>query len=327
MRVIPSIEPYEEAQLIPSTPVLVSYRGSIAHGMHNPHDEGGIDDIDLMAVYIPPLSQYFGIARALAKGHDVKLREWDVAAYELRHYTHLLCQANPNVMASLWLKPEMYLRIERAGQALIDNRKAFLSLRAYYSFVGYAHGQLKRMTAYHEQGEDACCEGQEYHSEGCKLRESRGRGSVKKYATGFMGAKRKALVEQFGYDTKNAAHCIRLLRMGCDLLITGALVVDRRDAGDAHELLAIKHGEWSLAEVQEEADDLFNQMEKYKDKTNLPEEPNMRVIESMLIEQLSHWHGAAAATAAQAMLMRDNPPPLGYRADKSKEELEKLTNG
>jgi len=52
-----------------------------------------------------------------------------------------------------------------------------------------------------------------------------------------MGAKRKSLVEKFGYDTKNAAHLILLLRMGIEFLSVGVLHVKRHDA---QELLEIK---------------------------------------------------------------------------------------
>lgn len=57
-----------------------------------------------------------------------------------------------------------------------------------------------------------------------------------------MGERRKALVRRHGYDTKNAAHLIRLLRMGIEFLQSGELLVDR-SGHDAGELLAIKRGE------------------------------------------------------------------------------------
>ena len=65
-------------------------------------------------------------------------------------------------------------------------------------------------------------------------------------STGRMGAKRKELVEKFGYDTKNASHLIRLLKMGIEALTTGELLIERPDN---NMLLEIKRGEWKLERV------------------------------------------------------------------------------
>lgn len=45
-----------------NTPILVGYRGSIAHGMYvPPKNPTSIDDKDLMSVCIPPLDFYLGL--------------------------------------------------------------------------------------------------------------------------------------------------------------------------------------------------------------------------------------------------------------------------
>jgi len=62
-----------------------------------------------------------------------------------------------------------------------------------------------------------------------------------------MGTKRKMLVEKYGYDCKNAAHLIRLLRMGVEFLKDGRLYVMREDA---KQLIEIKRGEWTLEQVK-----------------------------------------------------------------------------
>src|SRR6185369_17173804 len=75
-----------------------------------------------------------------------------------------------------------------------------------------------------------------------------------RYYRGYMGDKRRGLVERFGYDTKNAAHLIRILRMGIEFLTEGTLYVEREDK---QELLNIKQGLWTLDEVKAEAERLF----------------------------------------------------------------------
>jgi DNA relaxase NicK len=49
------------------------------------------------------------------------------------------------------------------------------------------------------------------------------------YSGGYMGKKRRELVVRVGYDAKNAAHLIRLLRMGIEFLTEGTLYVERAD--------------------------------------------------------------------------------------------------
>ena len=82
-----------------------------------------------------------------------------------------------------------------------------------------------------------------------------------------LGAKRKALVEHFGFDTKAASHLIRLLRMGIEFLTDGELQVTRHV--DGPQLLEIKRGEWTLDQVKAEADRLFKLSEKTYIKSKL----------------------------------------------------------
>lgn len=54
--------------------------------------------------------------------------------------------------------------------------------------------------------------------------------------------KRAELEEKFGFDTKNATHLFRLLRMCREILETGEVIVERPDA---KELLEIRDGKMS----------------------------------------------------------------------------------
>ena len=273
----------EVAYLTPDKPVMVAWRGSVAHGMYvAPETDTGIDDKDILTVYIPDLSYYFG-TKVPPSGKDLRHKEWDCAAYEIKHFVHLLSHGNPNVLSSLWLKPEMYIHLDDAGRKLVENRHLFATKKAYHSFGGYAHGQMKRMTSFTDpEVPSSCgCEGK-FHIEGCTVQGERGRGSSKRFATGFMGAKRKGLVEKFGYDTKNAAHLIRLLYLGVEFLKTGNMTVDRRDAGDADKLLDIKKGKWLLQDVKVEAGMLFNNMREAASTSPLPEAPDTEAIDDLL---------------------------------------------
>lgn len=281
------LEPLEGFQLFPLTPIFVGYRGSQTHGTYMaPAENHGFDDTDLVVVYIPPgLECYFGL-RESERGIDKKVRQFDCAAYELRHFVRLIEACNPNLVSALWLDERHWLHATESWRALVKARDLFSSKRAEKSFRGYAMSQLLRMTAYHDRGEDTCCPGEKFHTLECPLRIEHGRGSHKKFATGFMGAKRKTLVEKFGYDVKNAAHLIRLLAMGTEFLTTGQLHVDRTGI-DADKLMAIKRGEWKIDQVNIESERLFDEMDAACDTSPLPDQPKHEQIEKLLMQILS----------------------------------------
>lgn len=238
----------EEERVLPKGLILLGFRGSIAHGMYIPNTkENSIDDKDIMGVFVSTLDHYFGLIRK--EHHEVFVKEWDAVSYELRKYVNLLVKANPNVLSLLWLEKKHYILIEPLGQLLIDNRNLFATKRAYHSFTGYAYSQLHRMTSGAFQG--------------------------------YMGDKRKRLVEKLGYDTKNAAHLIRLLRMGIEYLREGELHVQREDG---KQLLEIKNGQWSLERVKSEADHLFKRAETAYDECKLPHRPDLEKINRLLVE-------------------------------------------
>jgi hypothetical protein len=100
---------------------------------------------------------------------------------------------------------------------------------------------------------------------------------------GYMGDKRKQLVLQHGYDAKNAAHCIRLLRMCKEFLATGKLQVYREDAA---ELLEIKRGQWALERVKRHAEELFSDIKDAYEHSALPAEPDRAGVERLMINIL-----------------------------------------
>lgn len=231
--------------------VLVGRRGSEAHGTYvPPTDPSSIDDRDLIGVAIPPLKYYLGLQR-WEHAESIK-GPWDVVLYDVKKFIHLLCQQNPNVLSALWLADEDYLHLTEAGRRIVDARLLFRARKpAYHAFTGYAHGQLKRMTSFGE-------------------------------FKGYMGAKRKQLVERFGFDTKNAAHLIRLLRMGLEYFETGELTVKR--TWDRDMLLSIKRGDWRLDQIQREADTYFVKCQEAFERSPLPNGVDTQSIENLQMD-------------------------------------------
>lgn len=231
--------------------VLMCFRGSIAHGTYQvPKDPTSTDDKDVLSICVPPPRFTMTLMSYGGRGtREIKRDEWDIVIYDIRKALNLLSQGNPNILQVLWTHPRHHLNVTPAGDLLLSNTHLFTGKHVYKPFTGYARAQLNKME----------------------------RGAYQ----GYMGEKRKALVDQFGYDTKKAAHLVRLLRTGIEFLSTGYMNVER---SDARELLAIKRGEWKIERVQKEADRLFAKIEDALIHSKLPEWPDRENINRLCFE-------------------------------------------
>lgn len=255
---LPGLSVEETRQVLPphGRLIFLGYRGSIAHGMYVPQsDKDGIDDKDIMGVFVAPPEHYLGLGQ-VKETVERTLGPWDAVHYEVGKLFRLLLKSNPNVLSLLFLHDSAVIYEDEMGAALrSERRKCFLSKQAYKAFAGYANGQLHRMTHHVKEG--------------------------------YMGEKRKRLVARYGYDTKNAAHLVRLLRMGIEFLTEGVLHVLRHDS---HELLAIKRGEWTLAQVKAESDRLFALAHEAYVRSDLPAGPDREVagvwLQALLMQAL-----------------------------------------
>jgi len=236
--------------MVPGGLIIMNYVGSTAHGTYIPNNNpGSVDDIDVMGVCIGTKDIYLGLD-AFEQYTD-QTDPWDVVVYELRKFVRLLLKQNPNVMGMLWTKKSIYLN--SLGKRLYDSRDIFVSKEAYHSFIGYAYGQLHKMEHFKHEG--------------------------------YMGEKRKALVEKWGYDCKNAAHLVRLLNMCIEFLKTGGFNVDRTDI-DAGIIKHIKTGGWTLQMVKEYADAAFADALTVYKTSQLPDKPNHKAANKLVIEIL-----------------------------------------
>lgn len=243
---------FEEQEL------MNAYRGSKAHGMYiSPLKTGGSDDIDTISVYRFPIQYYLTLPayNHSRESHESIEGQFDHVAYEIKKMFTMLQNMNPNVINTLFLRKEDYLNITPQWQMVIDNRDIFQSrVSIKNAFGGYAYAQLKKMT------------------------------QEQKYM-GYMGEKRKKLVDEYGYDTKNAAHLIRLLRMGIEYLSDGEPQIFRPDA---KELIDIKLGKWTMEQLMKESDKLFDELEIAYDKSKLPQQSNSTKINKLLFEVMNY---------------------------------------
>ena len=278
------------------------------------NDPNSIDDKDLMGVYVAPVEHYLGFGRDEVK--EEFINEWDAVSYEIRKFVELLLKCNPNVLSLLWLPSHHVVYQHEMGELLRENREIFVSKQAYHSFNGYAYGQFKRMTHLNQETQaemanlerelekhsidpnalklsqaerDTVIESGPHEGERLGLIADRYDGLKRQYYSGgYMGARRREIVRRVGYDAKNAAHLIRLLRMGIEFLVDGELYVER---ADAEQLLEIKRGEWSLERVKEEAERLFRLAEEAFVRSPLPAKPDRAKAERLCIDIVSGFHG------------------------------------
>jgi predicted nucleotidyltransferase len=73
-------------------------------------------------------------------------REYDLNIYSIVRYFHLCMDCNPNMVDSLFTTPDCVLHCTKVGNMVRDNRRLFLSKKAWHTFKGYAHSQLMRWT-------------------------------------------------------------------------------------------------------------------------------------------------------------------------------------
>jgi predicted nucleotidyltransferase len=283
--------------------VVLGLMGSHSHGTYFPPEEpNAIDDIDLMGFVVPPIQYHLGIPRW--EHWTLQVDELDVVLYSLEKAVRLLLKSNPNIVGLLWLRDEEYVYRHAAFDQLQGSRELFSSQEAAQAFAGYAADQLKRMeafdldrmTEYETLTREIGARGsvtEVLEADTFKLKHiaihwsvdaevlNRFRKLHRQYFSGYMGEKRKAMVRKYSYDVKNAAHLIRLLRMGSEFIETGHLQVYRTN--DAEELKLIKRGGWTLDQVKAEAERLFAGVEGARAKSPLKSAPNAEGANALLM--------------------------------------------
>jgi hypothetical protein len=178
----------------------------------------------------------------------------DVVVYSFPKLMSMLKIANPNVLGLLFYEnPEHMPLLGPVMSNLTALRDMFLSKKLYDSFEGYSRSQIK--------------------------------GMEKAEFKGYMGARRKEVVEKVGYDTKAAAHALRVLYMGQEMFSTGSMHVNRTGI-DAILLKNIKRGVHTLETVMSWIDSARAELQLVYKNTSLPENPDWEGQERFLVDTM-----------------------------------------
>lgn len=241
--------------------------GSLAYGVSNDQS-----DMDIYGFAIAPREETFPHLNGYIHGFDDlpntfeqfqqhhiqdtqalggKGREYDLTIYSITKYFRLLMACNPNIIDSLFVPDNCVLFSTPMAQRLREKRKLFLHKGCWATFKGYAYGQLHKMASKQPIG------------------------------------KRKAILEQYGFDVKFAYHVVRLLNEVEQILTKGELdLTENRE-----QLKSIRRGEWTLEQIK----DYFNQKEKQLEqaylKSTLPVRPDSKAIKNLLLECLESFYG------------------------------------
>lgn len=99
---------------------------------------------------------------------------------------------------------------------------------------------------------------------------------------------RAELERKFKFDTKNAAHLVRIMRMGKEILEEKTINVDRTHI-DADELKAIKNGLWDFEKLEDFFYETDKNMNKIYKKSNLRDTPCEDKIDTLCINTIENY--------------------------------------
>lgn len=222
--------------------ILSGIVGSHAYGLATPES-----DTDVMSVFLGDEDTYLGVDYTGKLTKEIKAESYEETAYELRKYAMMCCNSNPNALPLLFLK--QYRVITPAGQSLLNIKDLFITKDIIRTFGAFSLSEIKR--------------------------------SLNTEVTGEMGAKRKALIEKYGYNTKSALHAMRMATMCYEVATAGSLTFDRTGIGASY-LVEIKMGLHDINKIVFGIKDLVKCAEDRIKYSSLPDKPDKTKVNKVI---------------------------------------------
>jgi len=249
-----------DAGLNPVDIVRLVEVGSTAHGI-NTSTSG--DDLDLTAIRMEPFFELIsGHAswlhdaqsmqlRTRAEGHRSMPDDIDLNVYTLRRFAALARKGNPSILTAIFSEKVAVQNLYINFDELADLCKSTVAGGA---FLGYMGQQIQRWTGV------------------------RGQKSVK----------RPELVEAYGYDTKYAAHVIRLGFQGISYMRTGRFSVPMPEM-QADTIRSIRNGEIDETAALDLATNVEGQLRQAIAESALPQNVDKSVVDAWVVEHYRRW--------------------------------------
>ena len=236
--------------------------GTVGSTVHGTNISDGIEDHDVMGVCIEPIGMVVGLTpfeqfiyrtavqregehNARSKAGDV-----DLVIYSLRKYVRLALRGNPTILTLLFTPNQQCVRLEDEGVMLRGLAPAIVSKKAGGAYLGYMSAQAGRLLG------------------------TRG---------GQHGAGRPELINKFGYDSKYAAHIIRLGLQGQELMNTGQLTLPMTGV-NRDFVLDVRNGKVPFGALARVMADVEDDLKAAVKRSPLPEIPDTEAVERWLVE-------------------------------------------
>lgn len=236
--------------------------GSTVHGVAV---KDGLEDLDLMAVVLEAPKQFVGfyqqdawVTRTKPQGVRSEAGDVDHTAYGLRKFLGLALRGNPSILLAFFA-PESHTHVlTTEGRELRKLTEYVVSKQVYAPYRGYMRQQHERLIG----------------------------------MRGQRNVVRPELIEAYGFDTKYAAHIIRLGLQGEELLLTGRISLPMPE--DQRGLVTnIRSGVYSLSAVSEMIIGVEQRIVDAHAASKLPERPDQKTVETWMIQTyLNHWSNA-----------------------------------
>jgi hypothetical protein len=199
-------------------------------------------DTDLVSVFVPGKARLYGVADDVKRVQVGK----DHVGYALRHFVGLAIKGSPNALEALFAEPQNVLTSTREGTELLAHRELFVSRRCATAYAEHARAQIRKSQRSEE------------------------------------GSTRRELVYKHGYDTKMAAHTMRLLGTALDIITVGTVIVRR---SDADWLFRIRAGEvyTTFEQYSAAAHKLIQKLDSLVETSSLHTWPDVREIGALTI--------------------------------------------
>lgn len=274
--------------------ILKVLAGSRSYGLETPDS-----DWDSRGICIPPLKYLLGLQRF----EQEESADHDHVVYSLEKFARLALAGNPNLVEMLFADPGNILHTSPAGERLREHRRLFLSRKVGRTFGGYAVDSLKKMERRYRWLREPPPEKPDPTQFGATMHEGRARFPDTDRERAYQGAlrhwqqyetwrrernpERGAMEARFGYDTKDAMHLLRLLRMAREILETGEVHVKRPDA---EWLRSVRAGALPYTEVLAIARREEAELPGLTERSPLPPEPDHEAVEALVVELQAEYH-------------------------------------
>lgn len=245
---------------------MLTIMGSHAYGTNTP-----TSDTDFYGFVVPPIEyifphtagNIFGFEKNIQnfdqyQGHHLDCGdgygEYDLTIYSITRYFYLCADGNPNMIDSLFTDNDSLVFVDNVGQMVRDNRKLFLSQKAYHTFRGMAFSHISRLKNRQREGN------------------------------------RLELINKFGYDVKDASHIVRLIVELKQILFEGDLDLK----ANSKMILGVKNGNWAKEEVISFFEQQMKFLDDIIEEGNVhvPYSPDQKKIKSLLEWCLEENYGS-----------------------------------